>query len=145
FAHGYSATPTCIPARVALFTGQSQEKHGRVGYVEGVPFDRAHPVTLQREFTRAGYQTGAIGQMHVYPERSRAGFDDVILHDGFLHYSRSEHGRSFEYFDDYVPWLRRQPGVSPDEDYFDHGVSCNSTVARPWDKPERLHPTSWIG
>lgn len=145
FAHGYSATPTCVPARVALFTGQSQEKHGRVGYVDGVPFDRAHPVTMQREFSRAGYQTGAIGKMHVYPERSRTGFDDVILHDGFLHFSRAEHGRDFNYFDDYVPWLRRQPGVSPDEEYFDHGVSCNSTVARPWDKPERLHPTSWVG
>lgn len=145
FTNGYSATPTCVPARVALFTGQSQERHGRVGYVDGVPFDRAHPVTMQNEFGKAGYQTGAIGKMHVSPERSRAGFEDVRLHDGFLHHARRTHGRDFRYFDDYVPWLRRQPGVSPDEEYFDHGVSCNSTVARPWDKPERLHPTSWIG
>lgn len=145
FSRGYSATPTCVPARVALFTGQSQARHGRVGYVDGVPFERAHPVTLPGEFRRAGYQTQAIGKMHVYPERSRIGFDDVLLHDGFLHYSRAHHARHFAFFDDYVPWLRRQPGMSPDADYFDHGVDCNSIVARPWDKPESVHPTTWVG
>ncbi|WP_427017191.1 arylsulfatase [Pseudarthrobacter sp. P1] len=145
FRHAYSATPTCVPARVALFTGQSQERHGRVGYQEGVPFDGLHPVTLQGEFRKAGYQTQAIGKMHVYPERSRVGFDDVVLHDGFLHYARKVHRRDFKFFDDYVPWLRRQPRATADEEYFDHGVGCNSTVARPWDKAERLHPTSWTG
>lgn len=145
FANAYSATPSCVPARVALFTGQSQERHGRVGYQEGVPFDVAHPVTLPGEFRKAGYQTQAIGKMHVYPERSRVGFDDVLLHDGFLHAARREHKLNFKFFDDYVPWLRRQPGVSPDEEYFDHGAGCNSTIARPWDKDERLHPTNWAG
>ncbi|WP_315915043.1 arylsulfatase [Arthrobacter sp. lap29] len=145
FRHGYSATPTCVPARVALFTGQSQERHGRVGYQEGVKFDEVHPITLQGEFRKAGYQTQAIGKLHVYPERSRVGFDDVILHDGFLHFARKENRRDFKFFDDYVPWLRRQPGVTADEEYFDHGAGCNSTVARPWDKAERLHPTSWLG
>lgn len=144
FDRAYSSTPTCVPARVALFTGQSQEAHGRVGYVEGIPFDEAHPVTLQGEFRRAGYQTQAIGKMHVYPERARLGFDDVILHDGFLHHARREHRRQFEFFDDYVPWLRRQPGLDADADYFDHGVNCNSVVARPWDKPESTHPTHWL-
>ncbi len=145
FSRGYSATPTCVPARVALFTGQSQERHGRVGYDDGIPFNVAHPVTMQGEFRRFGYQTQAIGKMHVFPERSRVGFDDVILHDGFLHHSRKLHKRQFEFFDDYVPWLRRQPGQTPDADYFDHGVNCNSVVARPWDKDEQLHPTHWLG
>ncbi|GAB2609963.1 arylsulfatase [Kribbella endophytica] len=145
FSNGYSATPTCVPARVALFTGQSQEAHGRVGYQEGVPFEVAHPVTVQGEFKRAGYHTQAIGKMHVWPERARLGFDDVVLHDGFLHYARRTQRREFGFFDDYVPWLRRQHGVSPDADYFDHGVNCNSVVSRPWDKAEELHPTHWVG
>ncbi|TWP34145.1 arylsulfatase [Leekyejoonella antrihumi] len=145
FSRAYSATPTCVPARVALFTGQSQEAHGRVGYEEGVPFDVAHPVTLQGEFRRAGYQTQAIGKMHVWPERSRSGFDDVILHDGFLHHVRRNRRQEFASFDDYVPWLRRQPGMTMDADYFDHGIDCNSVVARPWDKPESTHPTQWVG
>ncbi|MFD0515099.1 hypothetical protein ACFQ0Q_41545 [Streptomyces aureus] len=41
FDRAYSATPTCVPARVALFTGQSQERHGRVGYREGCPSSRS--------------------------------------------------------------------------------------------------------
>ena len=27
---------------------------------------------------------------------------------------------------------------------FDHGVNCNSVVARPWDKSEHLHPTNSV-
>ena len=145
FSRAYSATPTCVPSRVALMTGQSQERHGRVGYQDGVPFERAHPVTMPGEFRRGGYQTQAIGKMHIYPERSRIGFDDITLHDGFLHFSRRHQRRQFEFFDDYVTWLRRQPGSNPTADYFDHGLNCNSVVARPWDKAEELHPTTWVG
>jgi len=139
FTRAYSATPTCIPARAALFTGQTQRTHGRVGYQDGVPWD--YPVTLAGEFTRHGYQTQAVGKMHVYPERSQMGFQNVILHDGFLHFARKR-GRSYDLVDDYNPWLREQLGR--DADYFDHGVNCNSYVARPWDKPEHLHPTNFV-
>lgn len=145
FTHAYSATPTCIPARVSLLTGQSQETHGRVGYQEGVPFTQTHGDTIASWFHDAGYQTHAIGKLHVFPERSRVGFDEVELHDGFLHFARDRYDGNFDRVDDYVGWLRAQPGIAPDEEYFDHGVGCNSTVARPWDKPERTHPTSWVG
>ncbi len=36
FDRAYSATPTCVPARAAIFTGQSQTSHGRVGYQDTV-------------------------------------------------------------------------------------------------------------
>ena len=91
FARAYSATPTCIPARAALFTGLTQRSHGRVGYQDGVPWDYA--ITLAGEFTRHGYQTQAVGKMHVYPERSQMGFQNVILHDGYLHYARRRRPR----------------------------------------------------
>lgn len=139
FDRAYSAYPTCIPARASLFTGLSAEHHGRVGYRDGVPWD--YDVTLAGEFGRAGYQTQAVGKMHVYPERRRLGFDDVALHDGYTHFARDRHPDLAE-IDDYVPWLRAQLGY--DADYFDHGISCNSVVARPWDKPEHTHPTNWV-
>lgn len=139
FTRAYSATPTCIPARAALHTGQAPRTHGRVGYQDGVPWN--YPVTLAGEFTRHGYQTEAVGKMHVYPERSLMGFQHVTLHDGFLHFARSQHP-CLEEIDDYVPWLREQLGR--DADYFEHGVNCNSMVARPWDKEEYLHPTNWV-
>ncbi|MBC7255027.1 MAG: arylsulfatase [Chloroflexi bacterium] len=139
FTCAYSATPTCIPARAALFTGLTQRSHGRVGYQDGVPWD--YVTTLAGEFTRQGYQTQAVGKMHVYPERSQMGFQNVILHDGFLHFARRQ-SRNYDWVDDYNPWLREQLGRQAD--YFDHGVNCNSYVARPWDKDEYLHPTTWV-
>lgn len=139
FSRAYAATPTCIPARAALHTGLSQRSHGRVGYQDGVAWN--YPTTLAGEFTRGGYQTQAIGKMHVYPERSQMGFQNVILHDGYLHFAR-RHAGNLDSVDDYLPWLRRELGR--EADYFDHGLGCNSHVARPWDKAEYLHPTNWV-
>ncbi len=139
FTRTYSATPVCVPARAALFTGLGQRSHGRVGYRDGVPWE--YPVTLAGEFTRHGYQTQAVGKMHVYPERSQLGFQNVILHDGYLHVARRA-DRDLGLVDDYIPWLRERLGR--DADYFEHGVDCNSYVARPWDKAEELHPTNFV-
>ncbi len=79
--------------------------------------------------------------MHVYPERSLMGFHNVVLHDGYLHASRR---RSYDLRarDDYLAWLQEKQGS--DADYFEHGLSCNAYTARPWDKPESLHPTNWL-
>jgi arylsulfatase len=139
FQQAYSAVPTCIPARAALFTGLSQASHGRVGYLDGIEWN--YPVTLAGEFTRQGYQTQAIGKMHVYPERSQMGFQNVLLHDGFFNFWRSKHP-DYESADDYIAWLREKAGSHAD--YFAHGIHCNSNIARPWDKPEELHPTNWV-
>lgn len=139
FGHAYTATPSCVPARATLMTGLAQEHTGRIGYQDGVPF--TYPTTLAGQFGRGGFQTEAIGKLHVFPERNRIGFDHVRLHDGYLHFARNRHA-NHDKVDDYLPWLRDQLGR--DADYFDHGVNCNSVVARPWDKPERTHPTNWV-
>lgn len=139
FTRAYSSAPSCVPARATLLTGLAPEHTGRIGYADSVPWQ--YPVTIASEFTRQGYQTEAIGKLHVYPERNRVGFEHVRLHDGYLHVARANHNR-LEEIDDYVPWLRRELGA--DVDYFDHGVNCNSMVARPWDKPEHTHPTNWV-
>lgn len=140
FTQAYTATPSCIPARAALYTGLSQTGTGRVGYKDGVPWD--YPVTVASEFTRHGYQTQAVGKLHVYPERSQIGFQNVILHDGYLHFARRGE-RDMRTVDDYLPWLREKTG-EPDADYFGHGLSCNAYTVRPWDRPEHLHPTNFI-
>ncbi len=138
FTRCYSATPTCIPARAALFTGQSQERHGRVGYQDGVDWD--YPVTLPGELARAGYHTHCAGKMHVWPPRSLLGFHSVDLHDGFLPYrntgtaARQWMGR----IDDYLPYL--QGAVGADATINDLGLGCNSWAARPWAGPEQGPP-----
>ena len=139
FRQAYSACPSCIPARAALFTGLSQVSHGRVGYKDGIPWN--YPVSLAGEFTAHGYQTQAIGKMHVYPERSQLGFQNVILHDGYLDFARG-HNHHLAEIDDYVPWLSQRGGA--EADYTAHGVYCNSYIARPWDKDENLHPTNYV-
>ena len=35
--------------------------------------------TMADSFKGAGYQAYAVGKLHVYPQRDRIGFDDVIL------------------------------------------------------------------
>ena len=68
FSQAYSACPTCIAARAALFTGMNQESHGRVGHLDGVPWN--YPVTLAGEFTRFDQQF----EMSLRPE-SRARYE----------------------------------------------------------------------
>lgn len=123
-----------------MMTGLSPKNHGRVGYRDGVEWN--YDTTLAGEFTRQGYRTHAIGKMHVYPERNQLGFQSVELHDGYLHFARNRCSQK-EIDDDYLSWLRQQTG-RPDADYFEHGVNCNSVVARPWPLDEYLHPTNWV-
>ncbi|MDR1190466.1 MAG: arylsulfatase [Verrucomicrobiales bacterium] len=140
FTRAYSATPVCIPARVALHTGLAPQSHGRVAYRDGVPWE--YPLTLAGEFARHGYQTRAIGKLHTFPERQRLGFEQVELHDGYLHASRDRRAGDLAANDDYLAWLRRETGRA-DADFCAHGLNCNAVAARPWDQDERLHPTNW--
>ena len=140
FRRAYAATPSCIPARASLYTGLTQRTHGRVGYQDGVEWQ--YPVTIASAFRDQGYQTHAAGKMHVHPPRLRLGFDDVDLHDGYLHFNRKRTKHDLEMVDDYLPWLRIRAGA--DADYFDHGAHCNAYTPHPWDKDEMLHPTAWV-
>ncbi|MDS8132963.1 sulfatase-like hydrolase/transferase, partial [Streptococcus pneumoniae] len=82
FENAYSPVPSCVPARAALLTGLDQDKSGRVGYQDEVPWNFTN--TLPKVFKDMGYQTECIGKMHVFPSRQRLGFDHVLLHDGYL-------------------------------------------------------------
>lgn len=145
FNHAYAATPSCVPARATVLTGMSQTSTGRVGYEDKVPWN--YETTMPGEFAKAGYHTQCIGKMHVYPTRNLCGYHNIVLHDGYMHYNRFKHTTntvdSFEQTDDYLPWLRERAGSQVD--LTDLGLDCNSsTVARPWELPEELHPTNWV-
>lgn len=142
FTHAYSAVPSCIPARAALMTGQSQKTHGRVGYEDGIPWKYTH--TLAAELANSGYHTQCVGKMHVYPERNLCGFHHVVLHDGYLQYDRNTavpQEESHRSHDDYLLWLKRNKGE--DTDLLDSGMECNSWMARPFPYEEKYHPTNW--
>jgi len=133
FTNAYTGVASCIAARAALHTGLTQRSHGRVGYQDGVEW--TYPVTLAGELSKAGYQTVAVGKMHVHPQRHPMGFEKVVLHDGMLHHYKAARES------DYEDWLRETLG--PDCGLYDHGLESNSWVARPWHLPEHTHPTYW--
>lgn len=132
FPHGYSAVPSCIPARGALYTGMSQWANGQLGYVGG--YDREYPATIASCLTEAGYQTRAVGKMHVYPQRKQWGFQHVVLDESSRRESPGFISDYHQYFDDHKdgPY-----------GYRDHSVDWNSWMSRPSHLPEHLHPTWW--
>ncbi len=88
--------------------------------------------TLAQCFRNAGYQSYAVGKLHVYPQRDRIGFDDVLLDD--------EGRPMFGVHDDYETYLGDAgfPGQG-----FMHGMSNNEYSYRPWHLPEHTHVTNW--
>lgn len=143
FDHAYSSCPSCIPARVALFTGKSQEHHGRVGYEDGIDWNYDH--MLAEEMSANGYQTQCIGKMHVHPSRKHCGFQGLRLHDGYLGYYRNSsipHYEHQEITDDYLRDLKNILGTKAD--FNASGPECNSWVTHPWIYEERFHPTNWV-
>lgn len=143
FEQAYSACPSCIPARVALLTGRSQQAHGRVGYQDEIDWNYNH--YLAEEFSKYGYQTQCIGKMHVHPPRLLCGFQGLKLHDGYLGSYRSTtipRWMHQEVSDDYLYDL--QNTYDRYADITASGLECNSWVTRPWMYEERLHPTNWV-
>ena len=130
FAHAYSSTPTCTPARAALLTGMSPWRHGMLGYAQVA---RSYPVEMPRRLREAGYYTYGIGKMHWTPQRNLHGFHSTLL---------DESGRveSPDFRSDYRSWFASEaPNLNPDAT----GIGWNDYTARPYVLPERLHPTRW--
>ncbi len=143
FPNAYTACPSCIAARSVLWTGKSPAHTGRVGYKDGVSWD--YDNTLAEILGKAGYTTQCVGKMHVHPLRNRLGFENVLLHDGYLGYYRRSQTPYYEHqavADDYFYWLKTELGSAAD--ITDTGLECNSWVARPWPYEEKYHPTNWV-
>nr|WP_245398829.1 sulfatase-like hydrolase/transferase [Oceaniglobus trochenteri] len=130
FTNTFSECPVCIPARRTLQTGLTPRSHGDRMYREKL--EMPDVPTMAQCFRDGGYQAQAVGKLHIFPQRNRIGFDDVIL---------DEEGRSmYGVTDDYEIFLgdNGHPGAQ-----FAHGMSNNDYVHRPWHLDEKLHPTNW--
>ena len=132
FTEAYTTTPTCIPARRALMTGTMAKTHGDRSFNEHLEMD-PKLTTMPSAFRNAGYQAYAVGKLHVYPQRDRIGFEEVILNEE----GRHQFGGVV---DDYERFLREE-GYSGQE--FTHGMGSNEYCVRPWHLPERYHSTNW--
>lgn len=131
YCHAYSESPICIPARRSMMTGLSPRTHGDRSFLPELPMPDS--ATLPLIFRNAGYQTRAIGKLHVYPQRDRIGFDEVIL---------CEEGRQgLGAVDDYDLFLADEGRAGQQ---FAHGISNNGYEHRQWHLPEEMHVTNWL-
>lgn len=130
FTRTYSECPVCIPARRTLMTGTTPRTHGDRTFSERMPMPEVP--TLAQTFRNAGYQAFGVGKLHVYPQRDRIGFDDVVL---------AEEGRvQFGVVDDFELFLGDR-GYAGQQ--FAHGMCNNEYLHRPWHLPEECHVTNW--
>ena len=139
FTAAYTPSPSCIPARACMISGQNQWNAGILGmsYEMGAGcggMGVGFPHTLPGELAKAGYQTIGIGKMHFTPQRALMGFHQTILDES----SREEdHG----FKSDYKKWFEKN---RPAEfDFAGHGMGWNSWMGRPYHAPEYLHSTYW--
>ena len=131
FSNAYAESPICIPSRRSMMTGQSPKGHGDRSFNPTLRMPQKN--LLAQTFRDSGYQSVAIGKLHVYPPRDRIGFDDVLL---------AEEGRpKLGAIDDYEMYLAAQghPG-----EQFLHGMNNNDYLNRPWHLDEECHVTNWI-
>ncbi|KKX24890.1 sulfatase-like hydrolase/transferase [Rhizobium sp. LC145] len=131
FSRAYAECPICIPARRSIMTGTSPRRHGDRVFQPSLRMPADLP-TLAATFGSNGYQTQAIGKLHVYPQRDRIGFDDALL---------AEEGRgALGGTDDYEMFLADRGHAGQQ---FMHGMSNNEYSWRTWHLPEELHVTNW--
>lgn len=132
FRCAYSCTPTCTPARAALLTGLGPWRNGMLGYSR-VPNN--YPNTKPKILREAGYYTTSIGKNHFHPQRNTHGYNRCILDE-------SGREQSSEFRSDYRAWFYSEaPTQNPDVT----GIGFNEYRAKPYQLPERLHPTTWTG
>ncbi len=132
FVNGYSAVPSCTPARAGLLTGLSPWHHGMLGYGRVA---RKYKYEMPRMLREAGYYTFGIGKMHWFPQKALHGFHGTLT---------DESGRVEQdgYLSDYRDWFKLQsPGENPDAT----GIGWNEHNSGVYQLDEKLHPTYWTG
>lgn len=132
YTNAVSTTPVCIPARRELMLGVTSKTHGDRVFCENLKMPENIP-TMAQIFRDNGYQAVAVGKLHVFPQRDRIGFDDVILHEEGRHKAGMTQ-------DDYERFLARN-GCAGEE--MAHGMCNNNYFYRPFHLDETLTPTNW--
>ncbi len=132
FAHAYTSTPSCTPARSAVLTGLSPWRHGMLGMGQ---MAEHYPREMPAMMGAAGYHTIAIGKMHFYPQRNPHGFAKMILDE-------SGRAQTPDFISDYRCWFASMaPTLEPDAT----GIGWNDYRDGVYAPPEELHPTRWTG
>jgi arylsulfatase len=125
YTSAYADCPVCMPQRMTMLTGQTASTMGCLtNFMQGPRADVAESSTLPSMLGQAGYHTQAVGKMHFFPDRTRWGFDNVVLHPN-----------------DYVNFLEDNGHGGA---YRGHGVGGNEVYPCTFPAPEKFYHTSWI-
>jgi arylsulfatase len=122
FTSAFSPCPSCIAARRSIFSGQTPNTHGMVGYCDDKPWP--YQRTLAGELARSGYQTINVGKTHFHPQRLHLGFEELIVPQ------------------DYAEWIDAKTGMTRAN--FAHGIHGNSWMARASHLPENDMEETWF-
>ena len=131
YSNAYSTCPSCIPARRSLMTGLTARTHGDRIFDEHRTMPAAP--TLAQCFRDSGYHAFAVGKLHVYPQRDRIGFDEVILNEEGRHHLGMRG-------DDWEQYLAENGHMG-----LEHagGLCSNDYNVRTWHLPDHCHQTEW--
>lgn len=132
FTRAHTTSPVCIPARRSLLTGLHPVTHGLRGYRDFLDWDP--PFTLPGLLGQNGYQTQLVGKLHLHPQRKRYGFDHMVRVE-----SPNDRWDTEQPENDWVDWMKERGDFHPNN----IGINGNGRNARPWDKEENTHLTSW--
>ncbi|RHQ18835.1 DUF4976 domain-containing protein [Lachnospiraceae bacterium AM48-27BH] len=132
YSNAISSTPVCIPARRELMLGVTSKTHGDRKFCETLPMPCDIP-SMAQVFRNEGYQAVAVGKLHVFPQRDRIGFDDVILHEEGRHKEGMKQ-------DDYERFLARNNHAGEE---MAHGMCNNNYFYRPFHLEEKYTATNW--
>lgn len=134
FKHGYTPSPSCVPARAALMTGMYPSQNGAPTFVTYLPDDAQTFMAMLRD---SGYFTAVVGKQHF----GKTNFDRGYLYEEIIdaHYAADDVQAS-RAKNSYFAWLA------------DQGVRGLCDLADPlfpmvqrWKAEPHLHIDAFVG
>jgi len=138
FDQAYSASTTCVPARVSLLTGL--DAHRVPVQEDGLTMQEGF-WNVAHELRAAGYQTALVGKMHFKPSRANQGFEVMRTCEHFFPADFTpERLATREGFDDYHDSLLERGVPDWRQTFFDRRAPGAPLFAL----DAVHHPTNWV-